>query len=45
MVNEAEKMKESDKARREVVDLKNEADSAIHNTEKTLSENKDKLTE
>lgn len=43
MINNAEKYKEEDKARRELVDLKNEADNTIHNTEKSLAEHKDKL--
>lgn len=34
MVKEAEAARETDKARRELVDLKNEADSTAHNTEK-----------
>lgn len=36
-------MKNEDAEKRKVIDLKNEADSAIHNTEKILSEHKDKL--
>jgi len=43
MVQDAEASKEADQARREIVDLKNEADSAIHNTEKQIQDNKDKL--
>jgi len=43
MINNAEKYKEEDMARRELVDLKNEADNTIHNTEKSLNENSDKL--
>lgn len=43
MVADAEANKEADKARRETVDLKNEADMAIHNTEKQIADNKDKL--
>jgi molecular chaperone DnaK len=43
MVNKAEKFKEEDKKRRELVDLKNEADSLIFNTEKSLNEHKAKL--
>lgn len=31
------------KKKRELIDLKNEADNTIHNTEKSLSEHKDKL--
>jgi len=43
MINKAEKYKDEDKKRREIVDLKNEADSAIFNTEKSLNEHKSKL--
>lgn len=43
MVNNAEKYKTEDKKRRELVDLKNEADNAIHNTEKSLNEHRSKL--
>jgi len=43
MVADAEASKEADKKRREVVDLKNDADMAIHNTEKQIQDNKDKL--
>lgn len=43
MVNKAEKFKDEDKKRRELVDLKNEADSVIFNTEKSLNEHKAKL--
>lgn len=38
MVKEAEAAKESDKKRRELIDLKNEADSMSYNTEKQLQE-------
>ncbi|KAM3129038.1 hypothetical protein pb186bvf_018882 [Paramecium bursaria] len=43
MINKAEQYKEEDKKRRELIDLKNEADSAIYNTEKSLNEHKSKL--
>ena len=36
MVQDAEASKEQDKARREMIDLKNEADQAVYNTEKQL---------
>lgn len=36
-------MKNEDAKRRKVIDLKNEADNVIHNTEKILNEHKDKL--
>jgi len=45
MINKAEKYKDEDKKRRELVDLKNEADSTVHNTEKSLNEHKSKLPE
>lgn len=45
MINKAETYKEEDKKRRELVDLKNEADSSIFNTEKSLNEHKSKLQE
>lgn len=43
MINKAEKFKDEDKKKRELIDLKNEADSVAHNTEKSLSEHKSKL--
>jgi len=43
MVNDAEANKEADQKRRQTIDLKNEADQAIFNTEKQLSEHNDKL--
>ena len=45
MTAEAEANKESDKARREIVDLKNEIDQVVHQTEKQLEEHADKLGE
>jgi len=36
-------MKNADAERRKVIDLKNEADNALHNNEKILNEHKDKL--
>lgn len=36
MVKEAEASKEVDKRRREVIDMKNESDTMIYNTEKQL---------
>ncbi len=44
-VKDAEKYAEEDKKRREVVDLKNHADSIVFALEKTLRENGDKITE
>jgi molecular chaperone DnaK (HSP70) len=43
MVNDAEAAKEADQARREVIDLKNEADQAIYNTEGQLKEHGEKI--
>ena len=43
MVNDAEAAKEADGKRREVIDLKNEADQAIYNTENQLKEHSDKI--
>jgi molecular chaperone DnaK len=37
-------MKDNDKKKRELVDAKNDADTAVHTTEKSLSEYKDKLS-
>ena len=49
MIKNADEMKEKDRLKRvylkfqELVDAKNEADTAIHTTEKSLNEYKDKL--
>jgi molecular chaperone DnaK len=43
MVQEAEKNAESDKKKRELIDLRNQADSLVYQTEKTINENSDKL--
>ncbi len=43
MVKDAEANAESDKARRELVEAKNQAESLIHSTEKSLEEYKDKV--
>ena len=45
MTQEAEANKEADMARRELVDLKNQADQMVHETEKQLEEHKEKLSE
>ena len=45
MVKEAEANAESDKQRREAVELRNEADVLVFRTEKLLSENADKITD
>ncbi|SIT80381.1 molecular chaperone DnaK [Pontibaca methylaminivorans] len=43
MVKEAEDNAEADKARRELVDVRNQAESLIHSTEKSLEEHSDKV--
>ena len=43
MVKEAETHAEEDKKKREEIEVKNQADTLIYATEKTLNENKDKL--
>ena len=45
MVKEAEANKEADKQKRETVDSRNQADSIIFSTEKSLKEHGDKITE
>ena len=45
MTQEAEAHAAEDKERRELVDLKNQVDAVIHETEKSLTEHKDKLEE
>jgi len=44
MTQEAESHAEEDKKRREVVDLKNQADQLVYSTEKTLKEHGDKVS-
>jgi len=43
MVHEAEQYADSDKKKRELVDLKNQADSMVYQSEKLLSESGDKI--
>jgi molecular chaperone DnaK len=43
MISKAEKYKNEDKKRRELVDIKNEADNTLHNTEKSLTEHRSKI--
>ncbi|MDR9395025.1 MAG: molecular chaperone DnaK [Roseovarius sp.] len=43
MVKEAEENAESDKARRELIEAKNQAESIVHSTEKSLEEHSDKV--
>ncbi len=45
MVKDAELHAEEDKKKKEEIDVKNQADSLIYQTEKVLNENKDKLSE
>jgi len=45
MVKDAEANAEADKERRESIDVKNQLDSVIYGTEKTIRENKDKVPE
>ena len=44
MVKDAEKHSETDKKKKEVVELKNQADSLIHATEKSLKEHGSKIS-
>ena len=44
-IKEAEKFAEEDKKRKEKIEVKNNADSIVYQTEKTLEESKDKLKE
>jgi molecular chaperone DnaK len=44
MVREAEEMKAEDEKRKLQVEIKNEADSLTYSTEKSLNDNRDKLT-
>ncbi|MFT4188826.1 MAG: molecular chaperone DnaK [Aeromicrobium sp.] len=45
MVKDAEQYAEEDRKRREAVDIRNQADSLAHTTEKFLAENGDKVSE
>ena len=45
MVKDAEANADVDKERRESIDVKNQLDSVIYGTEKTIRENKDKVPE
>ena len=44
MVKEAEANKDADKKKRETVDSRNQADSIVHTTEKSLKEHGDKIS-
>ncbi|CAN0046279.1 unnamed protein product, partial [Ectocarpus fasciculatus] len=45
MVRDAEEHAEADKKRRDLIEAKNSADSAVYGTEKNLLEHKDKIPE
>ena len=45
MVKDAEEHAEEDKAKKELIETKNQAESLIHGTEKSLAENSDKINE
>lgn len=45
MVKDAEANAEADKKKKEIVEAKNQAESLVHATEKTLKENADKISE
>jgi len=45
MVKDAEEHAEEDKAKKELIETKNQAESLIHGTEKSLTENSDKISE
>ena len=45
MVNDAEANKEADKKKRESVDVRNQADTLIHSTDKNLKEHGSKVSE
>ena len=43
MVNEAEAAREEDEKKKDLINIKNEADTMIYQTEKSISDNKDKV--
>jgi molecular chaperone DnaK len=45
MVNEAEANKEADAKKKEVIEIRNQADALLHSTRKTLEENEDAVSE
>ena len=45
MVKDAEEHAEEDKAKKELIETKNQAESLIHGTEKSLAENSDKIND
>jgi molecular chaperone DnaK len=44
MVKNAEQFRDEDQKKKEQVEIKNNLDTKIHNVEKSLSENRDKLS-
>jgi len=45
MVQDADKFSDEDKKKREIIDIRNQADTLMYSTQKTLDENKEKLPE
>lgn len=45
MLKQAEEMRAEDEKKRESIDIKNEADSAIYNNQKLLHDHADKVTD
>lgn len=45
MVNEAEANKEADEKKKELIDVRNQADALLHSTKKTLEENENAVSE
>ena len=45
MVDEAESNADADKARKDEIEVRNQADNLVYNTEKVLKENRDKIGE
>lgn len=45
MIKNAEKFRDEDKKKKDGIEVKNNLDSKIHNVEKTLNDNKDKLSQ
>lgn len=45
MIKEAEANKEEDSKRKDLVDLKNEGDKVLHNTEKSLNDHRSKVSQ
>jgi molecular chaperone DnaK len=45
MLKQAEEMRGEDERKREVIDIKNEADSTIYNNEKMMNDHSDKISQ